>query len=178
LTRRYAEDQRRGEQYNHLTRREADQAGAEMLAEARTPTWPPWPRKKSTPPRPTSQIDEALQLMLIPKDLDDKRAAFVEIAPALATTIGAACDLFRLYTCLSRAQRWRIEIISESPSELGGYKEWCCALTAAGHSGRGRVRQTALESGGHRVQRVPATETRAASTPAYYRAGQSQTKPS
>ena len=65
-----------------------------------------------------------------------------------------AGDLARLYTRYAERQRWQVETVSESPGELGGYKE--VVLRVAGPGAYGRLR---FESGGHRVQRVPATET-------------------
>ena len=63
-------------------------------------------------------------------------------------------DLFRMYTRFAERQRWQIEIISQSPSEAGGYKEIIAKII-----GQGAYSKLKFESGGHRVQRVPATET-------------------
>jgi peptide chain release factor 1 len=65
-----------------------------------------------------------------------------------------AGDLFRMYVRYAERQRWQVEIISESPSELGGYKEVIARII-----GQGVYSKLKFESGGHRVQRVPATET-------------------
>ncbi|WP_137917864.1 peptide chain release factor 1 [Hydrogenophaga sp. 2FB] len=102
------------------------------------------------------QLDTELQQLLLPKDPDDERNAFVEIRAGTGGDESAlfAGDLARLYTRYAEKQRWQVETVSESPSELGGYKE--VVLRVAGPGAYGRLR---FESGGHRVQRVPATET-------------------
>jgi peptide chain release factor 1 len=97
-----------------------------------------------------------LQRMLLPKDPDDERSAFVEIRAGTGGDESAlfAGDLFRMYARYADAQGWRVELISESPSELGGYKE--VVMRISGDRVYGRLQ---FESGGHRVQRVPATES-------------------
>ena len=165
LTREHAEASVVAEQYNRLTRREADQAGAEvMLVEARNdPDMAAMAEEEIEAAKADiAQIDEALQLMLIPKDPDDKRAAFVEIRAGAGGDESAlfAADLFRLYTRFAERKRWQVEIISESPSELGGYKEVVLRIDGPPDIlGVGVYGKLRFESGGHRVQRVPATET-------------------
>ena len=165
LTREHAEASVVAEQYNRLTRREADQAGAEvMLAEARNdPDMAAMAEEEIDAAKADiAQIDEALQLMLIPKDPDDKRAAFIEIRAGAGGDESAlfAADLFRLYTRFAERKRWQVEIISESPSELGGYKEVVLRIDGPPDIlGVGVYGKLRFESGGHRVQRVPATET-------------------
>jgi peptide chain release factor 1 len=161
------------EQYFHLTRREADQAGAEaMLAEARTLTLAAMAEEEIDAAKADiAQIDEALQLM-IPKDLDDKRAAFVEIAPALATTDRHAASTCSACTpalpSAALADRDHQRIAQQNSVAT----KWCCCIDGPPDIlGVGVYGKLRFESGGHRVQRVPATETRAASTPAYGRAG-------
>jgi peptide chain release factor 1 len=94
--------------------------------------------------------------MLLPKDPDDARNAFVEIRAGTGGDESAlfAGDLLRMYTRFCANQSWRVEIISESVSELGGYKEVVIRIEGVGVYGALK-----FESGGHRVQRVPATET-------------------
>ena len=101
-------------------------------------------------------LEAELQRMLLPKDPDDARPAFVEIRAGTGGDESAlfAGDLARMYTRYAAAQGWRVEIMSESPAELGGYKE--LVLRVDGDNVYGKLR---FESGGHRVQRVPATET-------------------
>jgi len=101
-------------------------------------------------------LEAQLQRMLLPKDPDDARNAFLEIRVGTGGDESAlfAGDLLRLYTRYCATQQWRVEIISESPSELGGYKEVVIRIEGTGVYGALK-----FESGGHRVQRVPATET-------------------
>jgi peptide chain release factor 1 len=102
------------------------------------------------------QLEAELQRMLLPKDPDDARNAFMEIRAGTGGDESAlfAADLFRLYTRYCERMGWKTEIMSESASELGGYKEVVLRITGDGVYGKLRY-----ESGGHRVQRVPATET-------------------
>jgi peptide chain release factor 1 len=102
------------------------------------------------------RLDEALQALLLPKDPDDERNAYLEIRAGTGGDESAlfAADLLRMYTRYCETEGLRMELISESPSELGGYKE--VVLRVLGDRAYGQLR---FESGGHRVQRVPATET-------------------
>ena len=101
-------------------------------------------------------LEAQLQRMLLPKDPDDARHAFLEIRAGTGGDESAlfAGDLLRMYSRYCASQNWRVEVISESPSELGGYKE--VVIRIEGVSVYGALK---FESGGHRVQRVPATET-------------------
>ena len=102
------------------------------------------------------QLATELQRMLLPKDPDDGRNAFLEIRAGTGGDESAlfARDLLRLYTRYCERRGWKTEIISESESELGGFKE--VVLRIVGDNVYGSLK---FESGGHRVQRVPATET-------------------
>jgi peptide chain release factor 1 len=102
------------------------------------------------------RLEADLQRLLIPKDPEDVRNAFVEIRAGTGGDESAlfAADLLRMYTRYAERCGWRSEIISESMSELGGYKEVVVKMEAEGAYG-----QLRFESGGHRVQRVPTTET-------------------
>ena len=107
-------------------------------------------------------LDEALQLMLIPKDPDDSRAAFVEIRAGTGGDESAlfAGDLLRMYSRFAERQRWQTEVVSESASELGGFKDVVLRISGAVDAlGVGVYGKLRFESGGHRVQRVPVTET-------------------
>ena len=101
-------------------------------------------------------LEAELQRMLLPKDPDDARPAFVEIRAGTGGDESAlfAGDLARMYTRYAANQGWRVEVMSESPAELGGYKEVVLRIEGDGVYGQMR-----FESGGHRVQRVPVTET-------------------
>jgi peptide chain release factor 1 len=102
------------------------------------------------------QLESELQRMLLPKDPDDARNAFVEIRAGTGGDESAlfAADLLRMYTRFCERQGWKAQIISESTSELGGYKE--VVIRIEGDNVYGALK---FESGGHRVQRVPTTET-------------------
>ena len=102
------------------------------------------------------RLQDELQQALIPRDPDDERAAFVEIRAGTGGDESAlfAGDLARMYLRYFERQGWRTEVLSESLAELGGYKE--LVLRVDGEQAYGRLR---FESGGHRVQRVPTTES-------------------
>jgi peptide chain release factor 1 len=102
------------------------------------------------------ELEEQLQRMLLPKDPDDARNTFIEIRAGTGGDESAlfAGDLLRMYTRYAERQGWRTEIVSESFGEVGGYKE--VVIRVVGEGAYGKLK---FESGGHRVQRVPATET-------------------
>ncbi len=102
------------------------------------------------------RMQQELHAALIPRDPDDERAAFVEIRAGTGGDESAlfAGDLARMYLRFFERKGWRTEVLSESNAELGGYKE--LVLRVDGEQAYGRLR---FESGGHRVQRVPATES-------------------
>ena len=103
-----------------------------------------------------SRIEQELQKQLLPKDPNDERSIFLEIRAGTGgdeSTLFSA-DLFRMYSRYAERQGWRVEIISSSPSDLGGYKEIIARI-----AGQGAYSRLKFESGGHRVQRVPVTET-------------------
>jgi len=102
------------------------------------------------------QLEEELQKLLLPKDADDVRNTFLEIRAGTGGDEAAlfAGDLLRMYTRYAERQGWRCEVVSESPGEVGGFKE--VVVRVVGEGSYGKLK---FESGGHRVQRVPATET-------------------
>ena len=165
LTREHSEIGVVAEQYRKLTSREADFQGAEqlLLDSKGDPDMQQMAEEEMAAAKADiAQIDEALQLMLIPKDPDDTRAAFVEIRAGTGGDESAlfAGDLFRMYTRFAERNRWATEIVSESASELGGYKEVVLRIDGpTDEQGVGVYGKLRFESGGHRVQRVPATET-------------------
>jgi len=101
-------------------------------------------------------LEAELQKLLLPKDLNDERNIFLEIRAGTGGDESAlfAGDLFRMYVRFAERNRWQVEIISESRGEVGGYKEIIARIVAYG-----AYSKLKFESGGHRVQRVPATET-------------------
>ncbi|KIP19435.1 peptide chain release factor 1 [Burkholderia sp. MSHR3999] len=102
------------------------------------------------------QLEVELQKMLLPKDPNDDRNIFLEIRAGTGGDESAlfAGDLLRMYLRFAERQRWQVEMMSESASDLGGYKEVIVRI-----AGQGAYSRLKFESGGHRVQRVPATET-------------------
>ena len=96
-----------------------------------------------------------LQRMLLPRDPNDERNVFLEIRAGTGGDESAlfAGDLLRMYTRFAERSRWQVEIVSASSAELGGYKEAIVRI-----AGQGAYSKLKFESGGHRVQRVPATE--------------------
>jgi peptide chain release factor 1 len=100
-------------------------------------------------------LETELQGLLLPRDPDDTRNTFLEIRAGTGGDESAlfAGDLLRMYTRYAERQGWRTEIVSESEGEVGGFKE--VVIRVVGESTFGKLR---FESGGHRVQRVPATE--------------------
>ena len=102
------------------------------------------------------QIEADLQKLLLPKDLHDDRNVFLEIRAGTGGDESAlfAGNLFRMYVRYAERRRWQVEVISASPSDLGGYREVIARVI-----GNGVYSRLKFESGGHRVQRVPDTET-------------------
>ncbi len=100
--------------------------------------------------------ERALALSLLPRDAADERAAMLEIRPGTGGDEAALFvgDLLRMYQRFAEGQGWRVELISASSSEAGGYKEVVASVTGSGVFARLK-----FEAGVHRVQRVPATET-------------------
>jgi len=141
--------------FNRYLQREADLASAEGMLQDPDMTEMAEEEIHSAKAE-MAQLDTELQQLLLPKDPDDERNAFMEIRAGTGGDESAlfAGDLARLYSRYAERQGWQVEVVSESPSELGGYKE--VVLRIAGHGAYGRLR---FESGGHRVQRVPVTET-------------------
>ncbi|WP_313449668.1 peptide chain release factor 1 [Pseudescherichia sp.] len=102
------------------------------------------------------ELEAHLQVLLLPKDPDDERNAFLEVRAGTGGDEAAlfAGDLFRMYSRYAESRRWRVEIMSANEGEHGGFKEVIAKVSGEGVYGRLK-----FESGGHRVQRVPATES-------------------
>src|SRR3954465_2483326 len=102
------------------------------------------------------ELEAELQRRLLPKDPSDERNIFLEIRAGTGGDESGlfAGDLFRMYFRYAERQGWKVEVISQSPGEMGGYKEVIAKI-----NGFGAYSKLKFESGGHRVQRVPATET-------------------
>ncbi len=102
------------------------------------------------------KTEEDLQMLLLPKDPNDDKNIFLEIRAGTGGDESAlfAGDLFRMYSKYAEKQGWRVEFISANESDLGGYKEIVVRIV-----GRGAYSKLKFESGAHRVQRVPETES-------------------
>ncbi len=163
LTREHAEVSTVAARYEAFLRREQDVAGArEMLDD---PDMAQMAQQEIAEAQSDlASLEEELQRLLLPRDPDDARNAFVEIRAGTGGDESAlfAGDLLRMYTRYAERQGWRTEIVSESLGEVGGYKEVVIRLVGE-HSKSdptvGVYGMLKYESGGHRVQRVPATET-------------------
>ena len=101
-------------------------------------------------------LEQQLQTLLLPRDPADEKNVIVEIRAGTGGDESAlfAGDLFRMYSRFAERRRWQVELISASESDLGGYKEVIFRVL-----GQGAYSVLKFESGGHRVQRVPETET-------------------
>lgn len=101
-------------------------------------------------------LEKNLQMLLLPRDPNDEKNIFLEIRAGTGGDESALFvgDLLRMYMRFAERQRWKTEIVSESASDLGGYKEVIVRII-----GNGAYSRLKFESGGHRVQRVPETET-------------------
>ena len=102
-----------------------------------------------------AEMEEKLRILMLPKDSADERSAILEVRAGTGGDEAAlfAADLYRMYARYAEKRGWKVEIISMSENDLGGYKEIIASITGAGVFARLK-----FESGVHRVQRVPATE--------------------
>ena len=102
------------------------------------------------------QVERELKLLLLPKDPNDEKSVILEIRAGTGGDEAAlfAADLFRMYSRYAETQGWKVEVLESSPSSLGGLKEIVAAI-----QGDKVYSKLKYESGVHRVQRVPATET-------------------
>jgi peptide chain release factor 1 len=100
-------------------------------------------------------LEKDMQVLLLPKDAADEKSAILEIRAGTGGSEAAlfAGDLFRMYERFASTKGWKVEVLSASEGEAGGYKEIIATI-----SGRGVFSKLKFESGVHRVQRVPATE--------------------
>ncbi|MGE3915803.1 MAG: peptide chain release factor 1, partial [Hyphomicrobiaceae bacterium] len=100
-------------------------------------------------------LEHKLKIQLLPKDSADERSAILEVRAGTGGDEAAlfAADLFRMYTRYAELKGWKVELISLSENDLGGYKEVVASIT-----GKGVFARLKFESGVHRVQRIPVTE--------------------
>ena len=144
--------------WQNYVRAETDQADAEtMLAESSDPEMKEMMQDEIDSARDTIvEMEEALNVMMLPKDPNDKVPAFLEIRAGTGGDEAAifSGDLFRMYQKYAQTQGWTVDILSANEGEHGGYKE--IITRVSGNSVYGRLK---FESGAHRVQRVPETES-------------------
>ena len=103
-----------------------------------------------------AKVSEELKILLLPKDPNDDKNVIVEIRGGAGGDEAAlfAADLLRMYSMYAETKRWKVEMLSESPTDIGGYKEVSFSIT--GDKAYSRFK---FESGVHRVQRIPSTES-------------------
>ena len=123
---------------------------------SRTRRWRTWPGRRSQTPSPARGLEPELKRLLVPPDPNDQRNVFLEIRAGTGGAEAAlfAADLARMYLRFAEITGWRVEQMSESAGELGGYKEVVLRI-----SGSGVYSRLKFEAGTHRVQRVPETES-------------------
>lgn len=103
-----------------------------------------------------AELDEKIRIVLLPKDPNDDKNVIVEIRGAAGGDEAAlfAYELYRMYTKFADSQGWRVELMDFSENDLGGFKEVIFMVT-----GKGAYSKLKFESGAHRVQRIPVTES-------------------
>lgn len=154
LTREHAELTPVAEQYAQYCQAQEDLSTAQALLD--DPEMKEFAADEITTARERLEtLEGSLQKLLLPKDPNDDRNLLLEIRAGAGGEESAlfAANLLRMYTRYAERQRWQVEVMSESASDLGGYKE--VIIRIAGDAAFSRLK---FESGGHRVQRVPATE--------------------
>lgn len=102
------------------------------------------------------QVSEELKILLLPKDPNDEKNVIIEIRGGTGGDEAAlfAASLLRMYSMYAETKRWKIDILSSNATDIGGYKEVCFSI-----EGHGAYSKLKFESGVHRVQRVPSTES-------------------
>lgn len=145
LSREYREVHDRIEEAREIVKDGSDRDLAELALEEM-----PDLEKKRT------QIEEVLKVALLPKDINDEKDVMIEIrAGAGGVEAGLfAADLFRMYSRYAQRQNWRAEVMNSTEGEQGGIKELVLRI-----KGKGAYSRLKHESGGHRVQRIPVTES-------------------
>jgi peptide chain release factor 1 len=143
--------------YGEFRSAEGDLAAAEEMRSSADAETKAMGNEEATSARErVNRLGADLQLAMVPTDPDDERSVFLEIRAGTGGDEAAlfAGDLFRMYSRYADAQNWSMEILSENAGEAGGYKEIISKISGDGVYGRLK-----FESGAHRVQRVPETES-------------------
>ena len=143
------------EAYHAYLRAEEDRAAAETLL--RDPEMGELAREELTDAQARlTALESRMRLLLLPKDPNDRRNVVMEIRGGVGGEEGAlfAASLLRMYTMYAQSRGWKLDVVSRSETELGGIKE--CSVLIEGQDVYSRLK---FESGVHRVQRVPETES-------------------
>ncbi|WP_114418499.1 peptide chain release factor 1 [Marinospirillum perlucidum] len=143
--------------YNRYTQQQEDLAAAEAMAEDDDPEMREMGREEAQELKAgLADLEAELQRLLLPRDPNDSRNIFLEVRAGTGGDEAAlfAGDLFKMYSRFAEGKGWQVEILSSNDSEAGGFKEVIARI-----SGRDVYSWLKFESGVHRVQRVPATES-------------------
>jgi len=154
LSREHAELATVVERYRQWQGAERDLATAQELTA--DPEMKPLAEEETKIAKATMErLEEELQRLLLPRDPNDERNVFLEIRAGTGGDESAlfAGNLFRMYARFAERNRWKVEMVSESAGDMGGFKEVISRIV-----GDGVYAKLKFESGGHRVQRVPETE--------------------
>jgi peptide chain release factor 1 len=157
LSKEYSQLEEVVKQFNAFQSAQADIASAlEMIQEEDAEMREMAQEELKSAKKNSEQLETDLQILLLPKDPNDDNDCFLEIRAGAGGDEAAifAGDMFRMYSRYAETQGWRLEVMSSSEGEHGGYKEVIAQVTGAGPYGILK-----FESGGHRVQRVPETES-------------------
>ena len=157
LSREYAEIEPVVETYREYRQVREDMAEAESLQRDGDPEMREMAEEELAQGRERLEALEAsLQTLMLPRDPNERNNAYLEIRAGAGGDEAAlfAGDLFRMYSRYAENQGWRVSVLSQSPGDHGGYKELIALV-----EGEGVYGQLRFESGGHRVQRVPETES-------------------
>ncbi|PIE43697.1 MAG: peptide chain release factor 1 [Gammaproteobacteria bacterium] len=157
LSKEYAEIESVVKVYHRFCQTEDDIEEARSLLKDADPAMREMAEEELAAAEASRQTQESeLQKLLLPKDPNDTHNTFLEIRAGTGGDEAAifAGDLFRMYARYAEAQRWQVEVISENAGDHGGYKEIICRVV-----GNGVYGHLKFESGAHRVQRVPETES-------------------
>ncbi|MBB6343248.1 peptide chain release factor 1 [Pseudomonas fluvialis] len=153
----YAEVEPVVQAYRQLCKVQEDLAGAQALLKDSDPDLREMAEEEVVSARNSlAELEDSLQRMLLPKDPNDGRNVYLEIRAGTGGDEAAifSGDLFRMYSRYAERQGWRVEILSASDGEHGGYKEVISRV-----EGDNVFAKLKFESGAHRVQRVPETES-------------------
>ena len=156
LARQQIELQEIVEKYRAWSKARKELAEAQALADGEDADMAEMARAEMEPlQRQTESLEHQLHLLLVPKDPNDERDVIVEIRAGTGGDEAGlfAADLARMYTRYAEEHRWKVEVLDENETGIGGYKEIIFTVR-----GKGAYSRLKFESGVHRVQRVPATE--------------------